>query len=41
MHLGGPHFDTDEEVEKTVLHFLRGLAGYFHDSKIKKIIIKK
>jgi len=37
MHLGGAHFDTDEEVEEAVLHFLRGLAEDFYDSKIKKM----
>lgn len=35
-HLGGTHFDTDEDVKEEVLNFLRGQAGEFYDSGIKK-----
>jgi len=36
MQLGGTDFDTDEEIEEALLHFLRGLVGDRYDSKIKK-----
>jgi hypothetical protein len=36
-HLGGTHFRTGEELKEEVLSYLRGAAGEFYDSGIKKM----
>jgi hypothetical protein len=35
-HLGGTHFRTGEELKEEVLSYLRGAAGEFYDSGIKR-----
>jgi hypothetical protein len=35
-HLGGTHFRTGEELKEEVFSYLRGAAGEFYDSGIKK-----
>jgi hypothetical protein len=37
-HLGGTHFRTGEELKEEVLSYLRGAAGEFYDSGIKKMV---
>jgi hypothetical protein len=36
-HLGGTHFRTGEELKEEVFSYLRGAAGEFYDSGIKKM----
>jgi hypothetical protein len=36
--LGGTHFRTGEELKEEVLSYLRGAAGEFYDSSIKKMV---
>jgi hypothetical protein len=36
--LGGMHFRTGEELKEEVLSYLRGAAGEFYDSGIKKMV---
>jgi hypothetical protein len=37
-HLGGTHFRTGEELKEEVFSYLRGAAGEFYDSGIKKMV---
>ena len=37
-HLGGTQFRTGEELKEEVLSYLRGAAGEFYDSGIKKMV---
>ncbi|XP_033225801.1 histone-lysine N-methyltransferase SETMAR-like [Belonocnema kinseyi] len=37
-HLDGTHFGDREELEETVLRYLRGLAADFFDSDIQKLV---
>jgi histone-lysine N-methyltransferase SETMAR len=40
-HLDGTHFRTGEELKEEVLSYLRGAAGEFYDSGIKKMVHRK
>jgi hypothetical protein len=37
-HLGGTHFSTGEELKEEVFSYLRGAAGEFYESVIKKMV---
>jgi histone-lysine N-methyltransferase SETMAR len=37
-HLGGTHFRTGKELKEEGLSYLRGVAGEFYDSGIKKMV---
>jgi len=37
-HLSGKKFDDDDEVQEEVMTWFKGLAAYFYDSEIQKLV---